>query len=75
MRIFELARSLKVSGGDILRLAKVHGIEATSTLTRLEDSDVKIIRSARAKSATRSVAAASTAAAKAAAAKRARAEE
>ena len=46
MRIFELARSLKMRAGDILRLAKVQGIEATSTLTRLEDADVKSIRTA-----------------------------
>ena len=74
MRIFELARSLKMRAGDILRLAKVQGIEATSTLTRLEDADVKSIRSAVAKAAARSGAAASASAAKAAAAKRARAE-
>ena len=74
MRIFELARSLKMRAGDILRLAKVQGIEATSTLTRLDDADVKSLRSAVAKAAARSGAAASVSAAKAAAAKRARAE-
>ena len=53
MRIFELARSLKMRAGDILRLAKVQGIEATSTLTRLDDADVKSLRSAVAKAAAR----------------------
>ena len=74
MRIFELAKSLKVNSGDILRIARKNGVEATSTLSRLDDDDVKIIRSSMAKAATRSSAAASVASAKSIAAKRARAE-
>ncbi len=45
MRVFELAKSLKLASGDVLRTAKALDIEASSTLAKLEDSDVSKIRS------------------------------
>ena len=45
MRVFELAKSLKLTSGDVMRAVKALGIEAASTLARLDDSDVAKIRS------------------------------
>ena len=45
MRIFELAQALKTTSGDILRLAKSLDLDVHSTLSRLDDADIRSLKS------------------------------
>ena len=44
MRIFELAQVLKTTGGDVLRAARALDLEAHSTLSRLDDDDIRMLK-------------------------------
>ncbi len=44
MRIFELARELKTSAGDLLRIAQQLDLEATSTLSQLDSDEARRLK-------------------------------
>ena len=46
MRVFELAKELGVSSGDVIRAAKAAGFEATSAISRVFDADVEPLKAA-----------------------------
>ena len=45
MRIFELAKALQTTSGEVLRLARTLNLDARSTLSRLDDDDIQTLKS------------------------------
>ena len=46
MRVFELAKELGVSSGDVIRAAKAAGFEATTAISRVYDAEVEPLKAA-----------------------------
>jgi len=45
MRIFELAKALQTTSGEVLRQARALNLDARSTLSRLDDDDIQALKS------------------------------